>query len=122
MDQRVSQPETTAPAVHPLLVSSIVASAFFMETFDMTVIVTAFPRMAESFDVTSVSLGLGLTAYILALAVVMPASGWVADRFGAKKVFLLAIVAFVATSMLCGLSRGLPEFVAMRALQGVAAA
>ncbi len=111
-----------ARTIHPLLVSSIVATAFFMENFDATVIVTALPHMALAFGSTPVSLGLGLTSYILALAVTLPASGWLSDRWGARNVFCAAIAGFTLASVLCGLANSLPGFVAMRALQGVAGA
>lgn len=123
MDKRAPDSAVSpAAAARPLMIASIVASAFFMENFNSTVIVTALPRMAEAFDVTPVALSLGLTSYILALAVMLPASGWIADRFGVRTVFLTAIAGFVATSVLCGLAQSLPQFVAMRALQGAAGA
>ncbi len=115
-------PESPGPATHPLVVASIVATAFFMENFDSTVIVTALPRMAEAFGTTPVALSLGLTAYILALAVTLPASGWIADRWGVRNVFMAAIAGFTVASILCGLAQSLPQFVAMRALQGIAGA
>lgn len=93
-----------------------------METFDSTVIVTAIPRMAQVFEVTPAALSLGLTSFIMALAVMLPASGWLADRFGVRTVFLTAIAGFVVASVLCGLAQTLPQFVAMRALQGAAGA
>jgi len=114
----------TPPAgvTHPLAVASIVATAFFMESFDSTVIVLALPMMAESFATTPVALSLGLTSYILALAVVLPASGWIADRFGVRNVFCAAVALFTLSSVLCGFANSLPEFVAWRILQGSAGA
>jgi EmrB/QacA subfamily drug resistance transporter len=121
MDQPA--PDASAkPAAHPLLVSGIVATAGFMENLDLTIIVTAMPVMAQSFGTTPVALSLGVTFYILALAVVLPASGWIADRYGPRNVFLCAIAVFTLASMLCGLTRTLPEFATARALQGAAAA
>lgn len=123
MHKPVSDTAAPPPAtVHPLLIASIVASAFFMENFDTTVIVTALPRMAQAFDVTPVALSLGLTSYILALAVMLPASGWIADRFGVRTVFMTAIAGFVIASVFCGLAQSLPQFIAMRCLQGAAGA
>jgi EmrB/QacA subfamily drug resistance transporter len=78
--------------------------------------------MAKSFSTTPVALSLGLTSYILALAVVLPASGWIADRWGVRNVFCAAIILFIITSAMCGLSGSLPEFVLWRALQGCAGA
>lgn len=93
-----------------------------METLDSTVIVTALPRMAEAFGTSAVRLSLGLTAYIVTLAIVIPASGWIADRFGTKTVFCSAIGVFTVASILCGLSDTVGEFVAARVLQGVGGA
>jgi EmrB/QacA subfamily drug resistance transporter len=106
----------------PILIASIVACAFFMEMLDSTVIVTALPTMAVSFGTSVVDLSLGLTAYILTLAVCVPASGWIADRFGTRNVFCAAIGIFTIASVLCGLSDSLAEFVASRILQGVGGA
>ena len=82
----------------------------------------ALPAMAHSFAVRPIDLSIGITIYILAQAVLLPSSSWVADRFGARRTFAFALVGFTLASMLCGLSRTLPEFVAARTLQGVAAA
>src|ERR1700712_3568311 len=82
-------------------VSLIVAAAFFMEYLDGTVIATALPAMAQDFGRDPVSLGIGITAYLLALAVFIPVSGWVADRFGSRRVVLGALIGFTAASMLC---------------------
>jgi EmrB/QacA subfamily drug resistance transporter len=106
----------------PVLVASIVACAFFMEMLDSTVIVTALPKMAVSFGVLAVDLSVGLTAYILTLAVWVPASGWIADRFGTRNVFAAAIGIFTIASVLCGLSNSLEGFVAARVLQGIGGA
>jgi EmrB/QacA subfamily drug resistance transporter len=112
-------PATAAPTRHAMMIASIVSCAFFMEAFDSTVIVTALPQMAVSFGETSVRLSLGISVYMLTLAVVIPASGWVADRFGPRRVFCGAIALFTISSMLCGASNNLWEFVAARILQGV---
>src|SRR4051794_12638566 len=96
-DQKTAQPDVVAGGVHPLVVASIVATAFFMESFDSTVIAMALPMMAKSFSTTPVALSIGLTSYILALAVVLPASGWIADRWGIRNVFCAAITAFTIT-------------------------
>ncbi|WP_158902495.1 MFS transporter [Burkholderia sp. L27(2015)] len=107
---------------HATIIALIVASAFFMENLDATVIATALPHMAQSFGVTAVSLSIGMTAYLLALAVFIPISGWVADRFGSRTVFGAAIVVFTLASMLCGLSNGSWEFTIARVLQGMGGA
>jgi EmrB/QacA subfamily drug resistance transporter len=100
----------------------LVAGAFFMENLDGTVIATALPQMAQSFHVGPVSLNVGMTAYLLTLAVFIPISGWVADRFGARTVFGGAIAVFTLSSIFCGLSNGLVEFVAARVIQGIGGA
>ena len=93
-----------------------------MEFIDGTVIATALPDMAKSFGVQAVDLNIGISAYLITLAVLIPASGWIADRFGARKVFALALAIFTLASVLCGLSESLEIFVAMRILQGVGGA
>ena len=121
-DRETGQPAMAVGGAHPLVVASIVATAFFMESFDSTVIAMALPMMAKSFSTTPVALSIGLTSYILALAVALPASGWIADRWGVRNVFCAALVAFTIFSTLCGLSGSLPEFVVWRACQGFAGA
>ena len=103
-------------------ISLLVAGAFFMENLDSTVIVTAIPQMAKSFGIPPVDLSLGVSAYILAMAVLIPASGWLADRFGGKTVFASAIILFTLSSMLCGISPNLPIFVLARVIQGIGGA
>jgi len=103
---------------HATLLALLVAGAFFMENLDGTVIATALPQMAESFGVEAPSLAIGMTAYLLTLAVFIPASGWMADRFGARRVFTSAIVVFTVASVLCALSQGRWEFTLARVLQG----
>jgi EmrB/QacA subfamily drug resistance transporter len=110
------------PPRSPLLVASIVATAFFMEQLDSTIIVLALPQMAESFGRNPVDLSLGITAYMLTLAVVIPASGWIADRLGARNVFCSAIALFTVASVLCGFADSLGGFVAARILQGIGGA
>ena len=100
----------------------LVAGAFFMEFIDGTVIATALPDMAKSFGVQTVDLNIGISAYLITLAVLIPASGWIADRFGARKIFTLALAIFTLASVLCGLSTTLESFLAMRILQGVGGA
>jgi EmrB/QacA subfamily drug resistance transporter len=103
-------------------IALLVAGAFFMENLDGTVVVTAMPQMAASFGVHPVDLHIGISAYILTLAVLIPASGWVADRLGPRRVFAGAIVIFTLASALCGLSTSLGGFTAARILQGVGGA
>lgn len=100
----------------------LVAGAFFMEFLDGTVIATALPDMARDFGVTAVELNIGISAYLITLAVLIPASGWIADRFGARAIFTLALAIFTLASVFCGLSTEMHIFVAMRILQGVGGA
>ena len=96
----------------------LVAGAFFMENLDGTVIATAIPSMAKSFSTTPAVLAIGMTAYLVTLAVVIPASGWAADRFGARRTFAAAIITFTLASALCGLSNNALVFTLSRVLQG----
>ena len=100
----------------------LVAGAFFMEFLDGTVIATALPDMARDFGVTAVELNIGISAYLITLAVLIPASGWIADRFGARAIFTLALAIFTLASVFCGLSTEVHIFVGMRILQGVGGA
>ncbi len=100
----------------------LVAGAFFMEFLDGTVIATALPDMARDFGVSAVELNIGISAYLITLAVLIPASGWIADRFGARAIFTLALGIFTLASVFCGLSTEVNTFVAMRILQGVGGA
>ncbi|MFZ4877254.1 DHA2 family efflux MFS transporter permease subunit [Janthinobacterium sp. Mn2066] len=100
----------------------VVATALFMEQLDSTIVNTAIPAMAASLNVTPLSLKAVVTSYILSLAVCIPISGWMADRFGTRRVFSAAIAIFTIASILCGLSVNSPMLVAARLLQGVGAA
>lgn len=100
----------------------LVASAFFMEFLDGTIITTALPSMARSLGTTAVDLHVGITAYLLAVAVFILPSGWVADRFGARTVFTGAMAVFTAGSVLCGLAASVEGFVAARIIQGLGGA
>jgi EmrB/QacA subfamily drug resistance transporter len=106
----------------PLYVTTLIAGAFFMENLDGTIIATALPQMAHSFHSSAVSLNLGITAYLLTLAVFIPISGWVADRFGSRSVFAAAIATFTLSSLLCGAAHTLTQFTLMRILQGIGGA
>ena len=100
----------------------IVAATFFMEYLDTTIIATALPQMAQAFKVGPNELSLGMTAYMLTLAVFIPISGWIADRLGSRTVFATAIVIFTLASVLCGISGNVFEFTAARILQGMGGA
>jgi EmrB/QacA subfamily drug resistance transporter len=105
-----------------LVIPLIVGGAQFMHQFDGAVIATALPSMAASLHEDPVRLNLAITTYLLALAVFVPVSGWMADRFGAKRVFTSAIVVFTVSSVLCGVAHSLIELVLCRAAQGLGGA
>jgi EmrB/QacA subfamily drug resistance transporter len=114
--------DTTAPKSYDRIVPLIVAVALFMENMDSTVIATSLPAIAQALGTNPLALKLAVTSYLLALAIFIPASGWIADRFGARNVFRSAIVIFVLGSIGCALSRSLSEFVLARILQGAGGA
>jgi MFS family permease len=100
----------------------LVTGALFMEMLDGTILTTALPSMARTFGTTAVALDIGISAYMLALGVLIPASSWLADRFGSRRIFVTAIAIFTLASALCGQAQSVPEFVALRVLQGVGGA
>jgi len=93
-----------------------------MEQLDTTIVNTAVPAMAESLRVTPLSLKAVVTSYILSLAVCIPVSGWMADRYGTRRVFGIAVAIFTVSSILCGLAQNAPMLVVARILQGMGAA
>ena len=117
-----TQPASESPLVHRTATALLVAVVFFMETLDSTVITTALPAMAQDFSVAPVRLSAGVSAYLIALTVFIPLSGWVADRFGPRRVFAWAIGVFTLASLLCALSNSLLTFTLARILQGSAGA
>lgn len=100
----------------------LVAVALFMENLDATIVNTAVPTMSASLGVAPLSLKAVMTSYTLSLAVFIPISGWAADRFGTKAVFRLAVILFLAGSVLCGAATSAPFLVAARILQGIGGA
>jgi EmrB/QacA subfamily drug resistance transporter len=100
----------------------VVATALFMEQLDSTIVNTGIPAMAASLQVTPLSLKAVVTSYILALAVSIPVSGWLADRYGSRRIFMFAIGLFTLSSVLCGLAVNASMLVAARVPQGMAAA
>jgi EmrB/QacA subfamily drug resistance transporter len=105
-----------------MLIPLIVACGLFMENLDSTVLSTSLPAIAADLHVAPVSLKLALTSYLLSLAVFIPISGWAADKYGARTVFMGAIAVFTGGSMLCSLAHSLPEFVLYRIVQGLGGA
>jgi EmrB/QacA subfamily drug resistance transporter len=105
-----------------LLIPLIVACALFMENMDSTVISTSLPAIAADIGERALALKLALTSYLVSLAVFIPISGWMADRYGSRRVFAAAIVTFMIGSVLCALATTLPQFVLFRFLQGMGGA
>lgn len=100
----------------------IVGCALFMQMLDSTVVATALPAMAQALGTTPVRLNVAITAYLLSVAVFVPVSGWAADRFGARRVFLAAIVLFTLSSVACAGAQDVPQLVLARIVQGLAGA
>lgn len=120
-------PEASAPRdagelTRGWVVPAIIGSALLMQTLNATVIANALPAMAHAFHVEPLRLNIAITVYLLANAVFLPLSGWMADRFGARRVFMSAIVLYAAGSMLCGVSSGLWGLIGARFVQGAAGA
>jgi EmrB/QacA subfamily drug resistance transporter len=110
-----------APSLHPAskrLLPWLVAVAFFMESLDTTILNTAVPAIAAALKVAPLSMKSVLASYTLSLAVFIPISGWMADRFGTRRVFASAIGIFTLGSFLCGISSNIHILVACRILQG----
>ena len=105
-----------------ILIPMVVACALVMQSVDQTIITTAIPQMAASLGETPLRLNVAITSYLLSLAVFIPISGWVADRFGARSVFCWAVAIFTLASALCGAATSLPMLVAMRVVQGIGGA
>jgi EmrB/QacA subfamily drug resistance transporter len=104
------------------LIPLIVATALFMENMDSTVIATSLPAIAADIGTSPLTLKLAITSYLLSLAVFIPASGWTADRFGARAVFSIAIAVFMIGSIGCALSSSVTHFVISRIVQGAGGA
>ncbi len=112
-----------APFMSPTrILPLVIAAALFMENMDGTVIATSLPAIAADLGTNPVSLKLAFTTYLLSLTVFLPISGWLADKYGAKLVFRLAIVVFTLASFGCGFTPNLAWLVALRGLQGVGGA
>jgi EmrB/QacA subfamily drug resistance transporter len=110
------------PKRNDRVVPLIVAVALFMENMDSTVIATSLPAIARAIGTNPLALKLAVTSYLLSLAICIPASGWTADRFGARNVFRIAIGVFILGSIGCAASHSLPEFVIARIVQGMGGA
>ena len=124
LDQAALSSAEVDPPKGPLrlLIPMTVAIAFMMEQIDTTVITTALPSMAASFGRSAISLNLAITAYLISLAVFIPVSGWVADKFGMRRTFITALGIFTLGSLCCGVAPDFWSLIAMRVLQGVGGA
>ncbi len=100
----------------------VVATALFMETMDSTILATALPTIARDLGVDPIALKLAITSYLVGFAVVVPVSGWLADRYGARAVFRTALGLFMLASIGCALSESLTGFVIWRFVQGAGGA
>ena len=122
-EEKLDLPATNQPAYPDYrVISLIVGCAIFLEQVDGTVLATALPTMARDFAVSAPAMSVAITSYLLALAILIPVSGAIADRFGAKRVFNSAMVVFIIGSILCSLTHSLPMMVAARLLQGTGGA
>ena len=111
---------TRRAPVQEWVVATVFVTALFMSILDSTIVTVALPTIARDLAVTTASTGWVVIGYLLSLAVLIPASGWIGDRFGTRRVFLLALALFGVSSALCGLARDLELLVAFRVLQGAA--
>ena len=120
----MSQPTPAQPEgwSFPRGMALLVACAFFMEILDATIIAPAIPLIAGSFGVEAVDVNVAISAYMVTVAVLIPATGWMADRFGVRRVFVAAIAVFTIASIGCAASVSLPMLVGMRVLQGIGGA
>jgi EmrB/QacA subfamily drug resistance transporter len=108
------------PYINPKISVSIVfIAAMFMSIIDTTIVNVALPSMSRDFHVVGTSIDAVVVGYLVSLAIIIPASGWLGDRFGTKRVFLGALVLFTVASALCGLSTSLPMLIGFRVLQGI---
>jgi len=103
----------------PQRITFVISIALFMETVDSSILNTAIPAMAKSLNVPAVDLKLALISYLLSLAVFIPISGWIADKYGIKRTFTYALLIFTVASLLCGLAPSLTSLVCARTLQGI---
>ncbi|HEX4270365.1 MAG TPA: MFS transporter, partial [Rhizomicrobium sp.] len=111
-------PALPSPDALKRMLPWLVAVAFFMESLDTTILNTAVPVIAKALEIPPLNMKSVLSSYTLSLAVFIPISGWMADRFGTRRVFASAIGVFTLGSLLCGLSTNVHMLVACRILQG----
>lgn len=120
-----SDPDEAARAAfarHQRLIPAIIGAGLLMHNLDTTIIANALPTMARELGAHPLALNLAISLYMLSAAIFLPVSAWVADRYGARKVFMAAMGGFALSSLLCGLAQTLPQIIAARVLQGMAGA
>lgn len=117
MELEEERPQKTGELVSRI-VPLVIAGAFFMDGLDSSILSTSLPQMAVSFHVSPQQMSAAITSYLISLAIFIPISGWIADRFGARQVFCTAIGFFTLGSVFCGLSQALPVLVLSRIVQG----
>nr|WP_221200332.1 DHA2 family efflux MFS transporter permease subunit [Nocardioides soli] len=117
--QPAPEPETEKLDGRVLVIAGVVVLGAIMSILDITVVSVALETFKQEFDATAAQVAWTMTGYTLALAAVIPMTGWAADRFGTKRLYLLAIVLFAAGSALCALATSLPMLVAFRVVQGL---
>src|SRR5580700_931825 len=119
-------PPPPTPAFKPVrnkgLITVSVMLATIMQALDTTIANVALPRVQGNLSATQDEMGWVLTSYIVAVAITIPLTGWLASEFGRRKIFLMSIVLFTIASVLCGLATSLPQIVLFRFLQGVGGA
>jgi MFS family permease len=108
------------PSINPKISVSIVfVAGMFMSIMDATIVNVALPTLSRQFNATGTSIDAVVVGYLVSLAIIIPASGWLGDRFGTKRIFLSALALFTVSSALCGLSTSLPMLIGFRLLQGM---
>lgn len=110
------------PVENPILLTIGIMTASLLQVLDTTIANVAIPHMQSSLGATSDEVSWVLTSYIVAMAVAMPITGWLADRFGSRRLFIFSVAGFVLSSMLCGMAQNITEMVLFRALQGATGA
>jgi EmrB/QacA subfamily drug resistance transporter len=108
------------PSINPKISVSIVfVAAMFMSIMDSTIVTVALPSLSRQFNAPGTSIDAVVVGYLVSLAIIIPASGWLGDRLGTKRIFLSALVLFTLASALCGLASSLPMLIGFRVLQGI---
>ena len=118
----MSRIDAPVPATLSKFLPVAMASALFMDLLDTSALGSALPIMSREFHTEPLNLKLALTAYLMTMAILVPASGWLADRFGARRIFVNAVRVYVVGSLCCGLSNSVTQLVAARVLQGIGGA